>query len=134
VAPDTESRAQFFEDAPEVTLPTAFAPFATGRDILGDGSLLAVELPGHCVGHWGLAFRTLDDRPVLLAGDAAWSSAAIERCVPPPRLTTSLLGETHAYRATLAALNRAHLSNSDLAILPSHCPRAAQAFARNDDG
>lgn len=133
VAPDIEHRARFFEDAPEVALATAFAPFTSGRDILGDGSLIAVELPGHCVGHWGLAFRTLNDRPVLLAADAAWSSAAIERCVPPPRLTTSLLGETKAYRATLTALNRAYLANADLAILPSHCPRAAQAFAEDDD-
>lgn len=128
VPQDTPSRARFFEDAPEMSLPSAFAPFTHGRDILRDGSLAAVELPGHCVGHWGLAFRTSENRHVLLAGDAVWSSAAIDRCVPPPRLTTALLGDTRLYRETLSRLHRARVANPDLAILPSHCPRAVQAY------
>ncbi len=132
VPPACDAQARFFEDAPPVSLPRDFAPFAEGRDILGDGSLIAVPLPGHCAGHWGLALRTLDDRAVLLAADATWSIKAIAACQPPPRLTTALLGETRAYRQTLGQLHRAMASNADLAILPSHCPRAAAAF-RGDD-
>jgi len=128
-----DAQAHFFEDAPEVALPTALAPFTTGRDILGDGRLLAVELPGHCPGHWGLAFRTLDDRHVLLAADAVWLGEAIARRRAPPRLTTALLGDTQAYRATLARLCDAQASNRELAILPSHCASSASRFAEDGD-
>lgn len=134
VPDDAERRARFFEDAREVDLPSAFAPFALGRDIFGDGSLLAIELPGHCPGHWGLALRTEQDRHVLLAADAAWSSKAITHCVAPPRLTTALLGGTRAYRATLGALHKARIGNPGLAILPSHCAEAACAYAPSDVG
>lgn len=133
VPSELDSQARFFEDAPLSALPTAFAPFGEGRDILGDGSLLAVELPGHCAGHWGLALRTEADRYVLLAADAAWSGEAIEGCRPPPRLTTALLGNTRSYRATLSLLHAAHRANGDLAILPSHCAASARAFGACDE-
>lgn len=123
-----DDRARFFEDAPSVPLPSAFAPFAEGRDVLGDGSLLAVELPGHCAGHWGLALRTEADRHVLLAADAVWSGRAIDECRAPPRLTTALLGDTPRYRETLGRLHAARQNNRDLAILPSHCARSAAGF------
>lgn len=122
---DLHQRASFFEDLSEVELPADYRPFETGRDLLGDGSLLAVDLPGHCAGHWGLALRTMDGRFTLLAADAAWSSRAIAEAIPPPRLTTALLGNTRAYRQTLDGLHAACRANPDLLILPSHCSVAA---------
>lgn len=127
---DIAVRARFFEDAAAAALPSDFAPFSDGRDLLGDGSLFAVELPGHCPGHWGLALRTREDRRVLLAADAAWSRAAIATCTPPPRITTAFLGATPPYRETLSRLNQASLRNPDLAILPSHCAASAADFRR----
>lgn len=53
---------------------TAEKPLATllgAHDLLGDGSLLAVDLSGHTPGSTGLLVRTAD-APVLLTGDAAW--------------------------------------------------------------
>lgn len=128
-----DASAHFFEDAPKLPLQRAFAPFESGSDILGDGSLLAVELPGHCAGHWGLAFTTETDQPVLLAGDAVWSGRAIKERRPPPRITTALLGETQPYRKTLDLLNAASVNNGELAILPSHCARSARAFRGDDE-
>lgn len=127
---DIGPRARFFEDAAAAALPPAFAPVSEGRDLLGDGSLIAVELPGHCPGHWGLALRTREDRHVLLAADAAWSARAIATCTPPPRITTAFLGQTRPYRETLARLHQAHARNPDLAILPSHCAESAATFRR----
>jgi glyoxylase-like metal-dependent hydrolase (beta-lactamase superfamily II) len=134
VPSECDERAHFFEDMPRVPIPSAFTPFEEGRDLLGDGSLIAVELPGHCPGHWGLAFHAESDRPVLLAGDAVWSGKAIEACVPPPRLTTALLGDTRAYRTTLAKLHQVRQANSELAILPSHCSRSAAAYEATERG
>ena len=128
VPPAMDAGAHFFEDSPEVALPSAFAPFTGGRDILGDGSLLAVELPGHCPGHWGMAFVDAHDRPVLLCADAVWSGTAIAQNRPPPRLTTALMGDTATYRGTLERLHQAATNGAELAILPSHCPASARAY------
>lgn len=134
IPPSADANARFFEDAPVHPLPSAFAPFAEGRDILGDGSLLAVELPGHCAGHWGLAFVNEVGRPVLLAADAAWSGRSITERRPPPRITTTLLGSTASYRRTLDLLSSAAAANGELAILPSHCAASARRFRGEDAG
>jgi glyoxylase-like metal-dependent hydrolase (beta-lactamase superfamily II) len=50
-------------------------PLATllaAHDLLGDGSILALDLSGHTPGSTGLLIRTAD-APVLLTGDAAWT-------------------------------------------------------------
>ncbi len=131
VPDEVDAHAQFFEDARACPLPTEFAPFTQGRDILGDGSLLAVELPGHCAGHWGLAFTTRQGQSVLLAADAVWQGRSITERRAPPRITTALLGNTRNYRATLDLLSSAAANNRDLAILPSHCRASAKTLVQD---
>lgn len=53
-----------------------------GRDVLGDGSVLSVPLPGHADGHTGLLFPAFDP-PVLYAVDVQWVWAAIADHRPP---------------------------------------------------
>ena len=132
---DIAARAHYFEASPRHPLPTSFAPFTEGADILGDGSLLAVPLPGHCPGHWGLGLHLDDDRQAFLIGDSAWSGAAVERDVPPPGLTTALLGDTAGYRRTLTQLSAVRRNNGTMLILPSHCAASMRAsgLAGGDD-
>lgn len=118
-------RARYFEDMPRTSLCAQMRPFETGVDLLGDGSLVAVHLPGHCVGHWGLLIKDGDGRNTFMIGDAAWSSAAVRDNAPPPRLTTALLGHTRTYRQTLHDLHTLAGRNSDVLIAPSHCPEIA---------
>ena len=125
--PDMAQRATFFEDLPFVSAGADMAPFETGADLFGDGALIAINLPGHCPGHWGLIIREGDGRRTFMLGDAAWSRRAVRDNAPPPRLTTSLLGDTKTYRETLTALNRLHQRNSEVVLTPSHCPEAAHA-------
>jgi glyoxylase-like metal-dependent hydrolase (beta-lactamase superfamily II) len=125
---DFEARAVFFEDRPRVALPAAFAPLDEAADLFDDGSLLAVELPGHCPGHWGLAARGADDRLHLLAGDAAWSSRAIRENRPPPAITTGFLGDTEPYRRTLSRLHQLAAAAPEVLITPSHCAERAAAI------
>jgi glyoxylase-like metal-dependent hydrolase (beta-lactamase superfamily II) len=120
VPSDIDARAVFFEDMPRMALGDNIAPFTQGADVLGDGSLIAVELPGHCPGHWGLLVRPVDGRPVFFIGDAAWSIAAVTGNRPPPAITTALLGETSAYRRTLSALNAVSQTGA-VELIPSHC-------------
>ena len=59
-------------------------PFNLGRgkDILGDGSVFSVPLPGHAEGHTGLLFPIFDP-PVLYAADVQWVWSAIAENRPP---------------------------------------------------
>jgi glyoxylase-like metal-dependent hydrolase (beta-lactamase superfamily II) len=47
------------------------ATLVAANDLLGDGSVLAVDLSGHTPGSTGLLIRTAA-APILLTGDAAW--------------------------------------------------------------
>lgn len=126
--PDLDARVRFFEDGQASALPHDLAPFTQGIDLLGDGSILAIELPGHCPGHWGIAMR--DDRHGwhFCVADAAWSLDAIARNMPPPRLATAFLGNTAQARATLARLHDLHHRNPEVRLTPYHCPvRAGEA-------
>jgi len=125
IPPDIDDRLVFFEQRPRIDLPPAFLPFAEGADLFGDGSLVAIELPGHCPGHWGLISRGEDDRFNFLAADAAWSSRAIRENRPPPSLTTAFLGRTAPYRETLAQLHRMSVNAPEVLITPSHCAERA---------
>lgn len=127
---DIAARARFFEDASRIALPSALQPFVEGADILGDGSLLAVELPGHCPGHWGMVVSDSLHGEHFLVADAAWSSDAIRRNMPPPRLTSGLLGHAGRVEQTLAKLHALWQRNPAIRLTPAHCPeRAAEAEA-----
>ncbi len=62
-----------FGDLPEVDAPLGLG---TGRDVFGDGTVLAIPLPGHMHGHTGLCFAHAD-RPLLYAADAQWLHRAV---------------------------------------------------------
>ncbi|MCG2631302.1 MBL fold metallo-hydrolase [Bradyrhizobium sp. WYCCWR 13023] len=47
-----------------------------GHDLFGDGSYLAVPLPGHAFGHFGVFWREATG-PVIYATDAAWTREAL---------------------------------------------------------
>lgn len=127
VPPGFDRRVRWFEDASRTPLPPDLAPFMDGADLLGDGSLLAVPLPGHCPGHWGLVLRE-DAGLHFLVADAAWSSGAIRAGTPPPWVSMALLGNARAWRATLHDLHRLHRRNPDIRLTPSHCAERAAAL------
>jgi glyoxylase-like metal-dependent hydrolase (beta-lactamase superfamily II) len=118
---DLQQRVRWIEDAPSVPLSGPFVEFETGHDLWGDGSMLAIALPGHAAGHYGLLFRSVNGEQVFLIADAAWSSQALLDGVPPPGIVTSWLGDTPSYLATLARLQRLRHADPALHIVPSHC-------------
>jgi len=120
---DIEARLAFAEESRVIRLPPEFDGFGVGRDLFGDGSIVAVDLPGHAPGHIGLLLDAPNGQ-VFLVGDAAWSQEAIESATAPPWITTSLLGNTRSYRATLARLSALRRAMPHLEIVPSHCARA----------
>ena len=125
---DFARRATFFEEGSRIALPSDMKPFDTGVDLLGDGALIAVELPGHCPGHWGLLVNDIRFGSHFMIADAAWSLDAVRRNVPPPAVSTAFLGHTGRTRETLGKLHLLWSRNTDVRLTPYHCPeRAAEA-------
>lgn len=116
---DLTSRFEPVEDAATVPVDGL-----DGWDLLGDRSLIAVDLPGHMPGHLGLLLTTADRGQVLLAGDAAWSSRAIRDFQPPPRPVAAMWDDARAAQSTLRSLQRLDADHDDLTILPAHCVEA----------
>lgn len=102
-------------------LPPGYAPFAGGVDLFGDGSILAVPLPGHATGQMGLFLQTDQAETILLAADACWHSRAYRDLIWPHPLANLALAEPQAYRQTLTKLHHLHHNNPHIKIIPSHC-------------
>ncbi|MGB8020165.1 MAG: hypothetical protein WCF04_02955, partial [Candidatus Nanopelagicales bacterium] len=113
---DIERRSDVVE-----TLPRVAAPIGEGVDLLGDGSLVALDLGGHTHGHVGLLVEDTQGPPVLLAGDAVWTHRAFTHGELPHPVVRLLTADWPGYRDRIAALARLHRERPDLLIVPSHC-------------
>ncbi|OWA36019.1 MBL fold metallo-hydrolase [Saccharibacillus sp. O16] len=128
---DFDRRARPFAPESRVAVPEALLPrfpFRRVTDVLGDGSLLAVDLPGHAFGQIGLLLRT-ERGPVLLCADAAWSAAAYRENRPPSGLAGIIMPDRRAYADSFRALRELHEAFPELTIIASHCPEAERRYA-----
>jgi glyoxylase-like metal-dependent hydrolase (beta-lactamase superfamily II) len=114
-------------------LPAECAPFERGVDLIGDGSLWAVPLPGHAAGQLGLFVREERGGTVLLCADACWTSRSYREERMPHAITRLLFDDWGAYRQTLADLGRLNRARPDVAIVPSHCAEALARFGVHYD-
>jgi len=110
-------------------LPAEYAPFATGFDLLGDGSLLAVELPGHCTGQMGLLARTESGTTFFFVADAAWLMRSIADNRLPHALANLIFSNPRLYRLTIEKLHRFHVQRPEVRIIPSHCEETLARYA-----
>lgn len=118
---DFGDRVSFAEDYSIVSLGYQWLPYDTAFDLLGDGSLLGVPLPGHAEGHMGLILKSESDRDIFLVGDAAWHSETI-RSLRLPHPLVRLLNHNHTlYYENIKKLNALSRLRKDLTLVPSHC-------------
>jgi glyoxylase-like metal-dependent hydrolase (beta-lactamase superfamily II) len=74
-----------------------------GYDLFGDGSYLAIPLPGHALGHFGILWQD-EAGPVIYATDAAWTSEALLRDETPFISSAVVFDDRRAGRKTEALL------------------------------
>lgn len=117
---DFDARSNPVGPAAETALPASLHPFERGYDLLGDGSILGVELPGHAGGQMGILCRSGGEEWFLCA-DAVWSSQAYRENRPPHPLAGLIMDDPRAYRATMEKLHQLHRRRPALRIIPSHC-------------
>jgi len=127
---DFEQRAIFVEDKNIVSLPPEYAPFETGFDLLGDGSLLVVELPGHATGQLGLFFSDANHQSYFLIADACWLSRAYQEFVQPHPIANLIFANGQDYVDTLSKIHQLHQLNPELKIIPTHCKKTWQELEK----
>lgn len=128
---DFESRTEALEHGRVVELPERFRPFTTGVDLLGDRTLVAVDLPGHALGHFGVLVDA-QPTPYFLVGDACWHSKSYQEDRMPHWLPQRLLfTDRHAYRDSLHRMHELHKGNPNLVIVPAHCGEVHDALVEN---
>jgi glyoxylase-like metal-dependent hydrolase (beta-lactamase superfamily II) len=96
------------------------ASLGGGYDLLGDGSLLGIDLPGHAAGHMGLMFEDGNKRRFLI-GDAAWRLRNVTELLPPSPVARILMHDWGEYRQTLGALHDLTVAHPEVEIMPCHC-------------
>jgi glyoxylase-like metal-dependent hydrolase (beta-lactamase superfamily II) len=79
IPPDIERRLLPLEELKR--LPTGTV-LGEGYDLFGDASYLAVPLPGHAFGHFGIFWNGAAG-PVVYATDAAWTREALMQDATP---------------------------------------------------
>jgi glyoxylase-like metal-dependent hydrolase (beta-lactamase superfamily II) len=109
------------DDCMSKSLPPSMTPFQEGLDLLGDGSLLGVPLPGHSKGQLGVYVPDADGRPAFLVADACWSLPACREGRLPSRITFFITADRRSYRETFLGLREISLREPAIALLPSHC-------------
>jgi glyoxylase-like metal-dependent hydrolase (beta-lactamase superfamily II) len=121
---DFESRSHPVNMDQRCALPPEYAPFTVGYDLLGDASLLAVELPGHAAGQMGIIARSEindQDQTFFFVADAAWLVRSINDDLPPHALANLFFTDPKAYRGTLSGLHKVKVNHPNFHIIPSHC-------------
>lgn len=104
---------------------TAEKPLATllgAHDLLGDGSLVAVDLSGHTPGSMGLIVRTAE-APVLLTGDAAWTDKSWRWPARPIMAFDMALWWEQAWR-----MKKFAMLEPRLVVVPGHDDMAVAAI------
>lgn len=126
---DFDKRAIFTEEKTTVTLSPEYDTFDTGFDLFGDGSLVAVELPGHVTGQLGLFFSDINEQCYFLIADACWLSRAYQQFVQPHPIASLIFSSKSDYLDTLQRIHQLHKFNPHLKIIPAHCSDAWQQLS-----
>ncbi|BCM18477.1 MBL fold metallo-hydrolase [Mesorhizobium sp. J8] len=115
---DFEARLDALSAKPSVA---ARGSMPGGADLFGDGSVIAVDLPGHADGQFGLLFNALD-RPLLYAVDVQWLLAALTDNRTPGFPATLIAEDAAAIEPTSAMLRRFLASGGEVMLCHDPAP------------
>ncbi|HSJ61704.1 MAG TPA: N-acyl homoserine lactonase family protein [Jiangellaceae bacterium] len=102
---------------------SALAPFTTGHDLFGDGSLIVLPTPGHTEGSVSMLVRRPGRAPLLLVGDLTYDADLLAAGMLPG------VGRKKQMRAAVSQVNALRQAMPNLVVLAAHDPRAADLLA-----
>ncbi|SDK48318.1 N-acyl homoserine lactonase family protein [Nonomuraea jiangxiensis] len=108
---------------PEPLADPTVAPFSTGHDLFGDGSLLLLATPGHTPGSLSMLIRRPDHAPLILVGDLTYDDDLLAAGALPG------VGDKKQMRDAVNKVNALRATMPDLAVLAAHDPGAADRLA-----
>jgi N-acyl homoserine lactone hydrolase len=106
----------------------ALTPFTSAHDVMGDGTLVLLPVPGHTPGSMALLVRRPERAPLLLVGDLTYGADLLEAGRIPG------VGDKAGLRAASTMVLRLKERHPDLVILPAHDPAAAERLRRANAG
>jgi N-acyl homoserine lactone hydrolase len=112
----------WFSPAPVELTDGALGPIRGTRSLTAAGDVMLLATPGHTPGHMSVAVD-LDDRLVVLAGDASYTQQLMLDGV-----ADGVTNDVRTARSTLAAL-RALAQSRPTVYLPSHDPDSPRRLA-----
>ena len=95
--------------------------FSASFDVFGDGSVVAVPLPGHTDGSTGFWVTDRQGHHWLLIGDASWTVRGVEK---PAHKTVPIDANLDELSKTLGLLHALFVNRPDVTIVPAHDERA----------
>ncbi len=93
--------------------------FPSSFDVFGDGSIVAVPLPGHTPGSTGFLVKLTDGRTALFSGDTSWTSRGIEAPVHKNPLVP-IDGDVDQTGDSLGLLHAISKARPDILVIPAH--------------
>ncbi len=102
------------------------APFGTGHDLFGDGSLVLLPTPGHTPGSLSLLVRRPGRTPLLLVGDLTYDADLLAAGLVPG------VGNKREMRRAVTAVHTLRERFDGLTVLAAHDPQAAALLAGSE--
>jgi N-acyl homoserine lactone hydrolase len=109
---------------PEPIQDSGLAPFQSGHDLFGHGSLVVLPTPGHTPGSISLLVRRPGLPPLMMVGDVTYDAHVLEAGHVPG------VGNRRHLRQATAMVNQMRQHYPGLAVLPAHDPGAADRLAQ----
>jgi len=112
----------------------AYGPFPRSADIFGDGTVVAVPMPGHTPGSVGVFVNLPSGRRYLFIGDTAWAREGVDWPAEKPWLSRRMVDlDAEGVRAQLVLLHQLQVQHPELLVVPAHDERVHQGIARFPD-
>ena len=128
--PDFSSRIDFAEHTSKLLLKKPWSAFGEGFDLLGDGSVVGIALPGHSAGQMGVLLKDETGRDVFLCADACWSQKTFRDLCMPSFLARPLMHSWANYCETIEHIHVLAEQHTELVVLPSHCNESLAAYQK----
>ena len=109
---------------PEPAGDSGLAPFRSGHDLLGDGSLVLLPTPGHTPGSLSMLVRRPGRPPLMMVGDVTYDAHLLAAGHVPG------VGNRGQLREATAMVSKMRQQYPGLVILPAHDPGAASRLAQ----
>lgn len=108
--------------------------FPDSRDVYGDGSVVAVPMPGHTPGHIGVFATLPSGTRYLFVGDLVWMREGLTRPAERPFIARRLVDHDPAeVRAAIRQVNILLRTHPDLIAVPAHDQRVLETIPAYPD-